>query len=119
MQNLNEIQIDLSLLPDNAKIELFNFYQILLDKYHDKSYDGEKGSIYSSEKKQDVLIGLFEGPPDLASRSEEININRSPLTVRRFRHSGLIGTWKDRDDIQDSSVYARRLREHVQSRRQD
>jgi hypothetical protein len=46
------------------------------------------------------------------------NINRIPLTVRRFRQSGLIGMWKDHGDIQDSSVYARRLREHTQRRRQ-
>ena len=39
------------------------------------------------------------------------------LTVRQFRKSGLIGLWKDRDDIQDSSVYARQLREQAQRRR--
>ncbi len=47
------------------------------------------------------------------------NMSRTPLTVRWFRQSGLIGMWKDRDDIQDSSAYARSLREHVQRRRQD
>jgi hypothetical protein len=39
-----------------------------------------------------------------------------PLTVRQFRQSVLIGMWKDRDDIQDSSVYARQLREAAQRR---
>lgn len=29
---------------------------------------------------------------------------RPRLTVRQFRELGLIGLWKDRDDIQDSSV---------------
>jgi len=45
--------------------------------------------------------------------------NRNPpsLTVRRFRASGLIGMWKDREDIQDSSVYARQLRQETQTRR--
>ncbi len=42
---------------------------------------------------------------------------RPRLTVRQFRKSGLIGLWKDRDDIQDSSVYARQLREQAQRRR--
>lgn len=42
---------------------------------------------------------------------------RPRLTVRQFRELGLIGLWKDRDDIQDSSVYARQLREEAQRRR--
>lgn len=41
---------------------------------------------------------------------------RSRLTVRQLRQSGLIGLWKDRDDIEDSTVYARRLREQAQKR---
>ena len=43
-------------------------------------------------------------------------MRRSHLTVRQLRQSGLIGLWKDRDDIEDSAAYARRLREQVQSR---
>ncbi len=42
---------------------------------------------------------------------------RPRLTVRQFRKLGLIGLWKDRDDIQDSSVYARQLREETQHRK--
>jgi hypothetical protein len=38
------------------------------------------------------------------------------LTVRELRQSGLIGLWKDRDDIKDSAAYARRLREQAQKR---
>jgi hypothetical protein len=41
---------------------------------------------------------------------------RARLTVGRLRESGLIGLWQDRDDIGDSSVYARRLREQTQQR---
>jgi hypothetical protein len=41
---------------------------------------------------------------------------RSHLTVRQLRQSGIIGLWKDRDDIEDSTVYARRLREQAQRR---
>jgi hypothetical protein len=41
---------------------------------------------------------------------------RERLTVGRLRRSGLIGIWQDRDDIGDSSVYARQLREQAQRR---
>jgi len=41
---------------------------------------------------------------------------RSYLTVRQLRHSGLIGLWKDRCDIRDSTAYARNLREQSQKR---
>ena len=44
--------------------------------------------------------------------------SRPPLTVRQFRELGLIGLWKGRDDIVDSSVYARQLREEAQRRSQ-
>ncbi len=39
---------------------------------------------------------------------------RARLTVGQLRRSGLIGLWEDRDDMGDSSVYARYLREQVQ-----
>lgn len=48
-----------------------------------------------------------------------IRKKRPRLTVGQFRQSGLIGIWKDRDDIQDSSAYARELRDQVQRRRQN
>jgi len=38
------------------------------------------------------------------------------LTVGRLRQSGLIGLWQERNDIGDSSVYARQLREQAQQR---
>ncbi|MCB9135075.1 MAG: hypothetical protein H6636_06590 [Anaerolineales bacterium] len=41
---------------------------------------------------------------------------RSHLTARQLLQSNLIGLWKDRDEIQDSSVYARELREKAQRR---
>ena len=43
-------------------------------------------------------------------------VSRSRLTVRQLRQSGLIGLWKDRDDIGDSVTYARQLREQAQQR---
>lgn len=38
------------------------------------------------------------------------------LTVGQLRRSRLIGLWKDRDDIEDSAIYARQLREQAQQR---
>lgn len=38
------------------------------------------------------------------------------LSVGQLRESGLIGMWKDRDDIEDGSAYARRLRAEAQRR---
>ena len=43
-------------------------------------------------------------------------VPRSHLTVRQLRQSGLIGLWKERKDIKDSSAYAHRLREKAQKR---
>ena len=45
-----------------------------------------------------------------------VPLSGSGLSVRRLRQSGLIGLWKDREDIQDSAVYARQLREQAQQR---
>ena len=42
--------------------------------------------------------------------------SRARLTVGHLRRSGLIGLWQDRDDIGDSSAYARQLREQAQRR---
>jgi hypothetical protein len=41
---------------------------------------------------------------------------RARMTVGQLRKSGLIGLWQGRDDIGDSSVYARQLREQAQQR---
>jgi len=40
---------------------------------------------------------------------------RARLTVGDLRRSGLIGLWQDRDDIGDSSAYARQLRQQAQT----
>lgn len=38
------------------------------------------------------------------------------MTARQLLQSGLIGLWKDRQDITDSASYARQLREEAQRR---
>jgi hypothetical protein len=59
-------------------------------------------------KGQTVGILVFPEPTAPAPRER--------LTVGRLRRSGLIGMWQDREDIGDSSVYARQLREQAQQR---
>jgi len=60
------------------------------------------------KKGQAVEIIVFLQPMTLPPRAR--------LTVGHLRRSGLIGMWQDRRDIDDSSVYARQLREQVQRR---
>jgi hypothetical protein len=45
-----------------------------------------------------------------------VKSKRPRLTARQLLHSGLIGLWKDRQDITDSASYARQLREQAQRR---
>lgn len=42
---------------------------------------------------------------------------KPPLTAEKLLNSGIVGIWKDRKDIADSSVYARQLREQAQQRK--
>jgi hypothetical protein len=49
-------------------------------------------------------------------RREREAAPRVRLTVGQLRRSGLVGLWKDRTDIEDSSAYAQRLRDQAQQR---
>lgn len=72
--------------------------------------DGEvvvKGTPF--KKGQCLEIILF---PQTCQAEEE-----TYFTVGDFKKSGLIGLWRDRDEIKDSAAYARNLREHAQKRR--
>lgn len=42
--------------------------------------------------------------------------DKPPLTARKLLESGLVGMWKDRQDIGDSVIYARHLRVQSQNR---
>ena len=39
-----------------------------------------------------------------------------PLTAGELARSGIIGLWRDREDIPDSAAYARQLKEQAQRR---
>ena len=60
------------------------------------------------EKGQIVEVIMFPQAPSPEPRGR--------LTVRQLKQSGIIGLWKDRTDIKDSSLYARQLREQAQKR---
>jgi len=72
--------------------------------------DGEltiKGLPY----KKGELVEIIVLPQTEKSKKRHIH-----LTVGDLRRSGLIGLWEDRVDIEDSAVFARRLREQAQRR---
>jgi hypothetical protein len=53
-------------------------------------------------------------PVEVIILSQQVTkINKTRLTVGQFRQSGLIGLFQYRDDIGDSAVYARQLREQA------
>ena len=60
------------------------------------------------EKGQQVEVLLLFTPAEKSTQPR--------LTARQLRHSGLIGLWKEREEITDSSAYARQLREQAQQR---
>jgi len=61
------------------------------------------------KKGQPVEMILLMEPPGLPISPR--------LTARQLLSSEIIGLWKDRKDIGDSTAYARQLREEAQRRR--
>ncbi|GCL38419.1 MAG: hypothetical protein VKN72_08495 [Nostocales cyanobacterium 94392] len=51
--------------------------------------------------------------------SSPLSVKKKILTARELLDSSLIGLWEKRDDIPDSLVYARQLREQSQRRDYD
>jgi hypothetical protein len=60
------------------------------------------------EEGQEVEILLLITP--------ENGQKRPRLTAKKLLDSGLVGIWKDREEIRDSSEFARQLREKAQNR---
>ena len=72
-------------------------------------YDGEirvTGLPYRKGQKVDIIVFTEEdeSPP------------LSLLTADTLLNSGIVGLWKDRTDLPDSTTYARQLCEQVQHR---
>jgi len=71
--------------------------------------DGEVvlgGLPYKRGQRIEVIVLPYQPPSTTPIR----------LTVGRLRQSGLLGLWRDREDIEDSSAYARQLREQAEYR---
>jgi len=56
-------------------------------------------------KKNDAVEAILLPQPVTAKPDK-------PLAVETLRESGLVGMWKDQDDITDGASFARRLRDH-------
>ncbi|HUT56170.1 MAG TPA: helix-turn-helix domain-containing protein [bacterium] len=65
--------------------------------------------------KKSGLVGAkrHERPGPAAKRA------KLPLTPKTLLESGLVGLWKDRDDIGDSIEFARKLRKRASTRHHD
>ncbi len=49
-------------------------------------------------------------------QEEEKQQQKKPYTARDLLNSGLVGLWKDRDDIGDTLEFARKLRRQAETR---
>ena len=65
-------------------------------------------NLYVSKGQEVELLLLLESHKDTAIKER--------LTARQLLNSSLIGLWKDRTDIGDSTQYARQLRDQGQRR---
>lgn len=56
-------------------------------------------------------------PASIAGQTQPTNSAPiARLTIGDIRRSGLLGMWRDRTDISDSSIYARELRQQAEQR---
>jgi hypothetical protein len=51
------------------------------------------------------------------SITEENKEHRTTMTLGDLLKSGIVGMWKDRGDIKDSSEFARKLRKKAETRK--
>ncbi len=68
---------------------------------------------------EEVRAGHHLEPPQLEALAAQPS-QRPPkrrMTAKDLLESGLVGLWKDRDDIGDSVEFAHKLRERAQGRR--
>ena len=93
-------------------------YAALLQSLGPSSFDqvrmalNEREVVYPERAlTADVVQRLRERIAKAGEQSEEQGTSVNYMTVGQFRDSGLIGMWKDREDIEDSAAYVRTLRE--------
>ena len=96
-------------------------YAALLQSLGSASFDqvrmvlNEREVVYPERAlTADVVQRLRERIAKAGEQSEEQVTSIDYMTVGQLRDSGLIGLWKDREDIEDSATYVRTLREKTQ-----
>jgi hypothetical protein len=63
-------------------------------------------------------VGAEEAGTEVQVTVEPLAVSaKRPLLAADLLHSGLVGIWAGRSDIDDSHAFARRLREQAQTRR--
>jgi len=81
-----------------------------------KEHISEKLSQLSESELREVLAFVEYIANKEDGKKASYDLIRPKLTARKLLNSGLIGIWKDRTDITDSSKFARKLREQAQKR---
>ena len=64
-------------------------------------------------------MSLSTGAKDKPDDAIDSKTPKGAEVIAALRKSGVVGMWKDRTDIGDSSEFARQLREKAQTRGQD
>lgn len=70
----------------------------------------------TDEKAKELRADTRRGPEAAGAGYVQPHGQTAADIVARWREQGLIGAWAGREDIKDSSAYARGLRERTQSR---
>ena len=103
-------------LPPEAQQQLIDFMEFLTVKYSPLTHN-EKLRVERIVEKDVKTLAYGKGQKLKTNELPQAHKKKQPcLTVGDFKKSGLIGVWKDRNDIQDSSVYSRQLRDKAQQR---
>ncbi|MFP4395380.1 MAG: hypothetical protein ACLFTI_08965 [Anaerolineales bacterium] len=108
----NEISSDAKVLEALRKPDSFAKKEQIMEAIRVREVIAEDGKVTITnlpyKKGETVEVILLSQPTGTVSKPR--------LTAQKLRQSGLIGMWKDRQDIQDGSAYARQLREQAQKR---
>jgi hypothetical protein len=67
----------------------------------------------------ELSVGAQEAGREVLVTVEPVAAAKRTLSASDLVHSGLVGMWAERTDIEDSRAFARRLREQAQVRRRD
>jgi len=94
MTTVQQIQREITALPDDALREILDFVLFLKTKEHAQNW--ESVTQESNDTSQEMIRLLT---PTSTSKKE------------RLADDPFIGMWRDRKDLEDSTMYVRKLRE--------